>query len=156
MVRRVVSILAVVGLVAGALVLDATPAHAMPELSVKVTKVVVGDSPVGLTIFTVLLRCDQGNPVQFLFDFEGGMDSAAFPADGNCSVSEPGDGNADSTTFACDAVSDVTCNTSTTFSIDGGGAEVNITVTNTFAPPSAPEAEPAAAEPVEAAPTFTG
>ena len=149
MVRRVLSIVAVVGLVAAGLVVGATPADAGRSLTVNVTKVVVGDPPPGTT-FVVRIECELGGPLVVTFDATGGTKSVAgSEIDISCSVSEPQNGNADSTTFACENVQNVTCDTST-FSIDDNPTEVNITVTNTFVPPPAPAAA------VPAAPTFTG
>ena len=151
MVRRVVSIVAAVGLVSAALVLGATPADAGNGTTLTITKVVVGNPPPGTT-FSVRIQCDGAVQVNIPFGDAGGQSGAVFinPASPSCSVSEPQDGNADSTTFACQAGVNVTCDTST-FEIDSGGAEVDITVTNTFVPPPPP-----AAEAVPAAPAFTG
>ncbi len=151
-VRRVVSIVAAVGLVAAGLVVGATPADASESLQVNVTKVVVGDPPAGST-FVVRIDCGTAF-LDASFEAAGGFKELTFAGEGaSCSVSEPQNGGADSTTFACENVSNVTCDT-TTFKVDTFDAEVNITVTNTFSPPAPAAAAPAAAVP--AAPTFTG
>ena len=151
MVRRVVSIVAAVGLVSAALVLGSTPADAGNGTLVTVTKVVVGDPPPGTT-FVVRIQCDGAVQLNLPFGDTGGQVPPSFinPASSECSVSEPEDGNADSTTFACQPGVNVTCDTST-FEIDSDGAEVSLTVTNTFVAPAPPAPAPVAAQP-----TFTG
>ena len=123
--------------------------------TVNVKKIVVGDPPAGTT-FVVRIECGKVLVADLTFDATGGMQSAdSFnPADGDCVVSEPQDGGANSTTFACEPVQNVICDT-TSFELESSEAEANITVTNTF-PEAEPEAEPAAAEPVAAEPAFTG
>ena len=146
-VRRVVSIVAAVGLVAAGLVVGATPAHAGTEFTANVTKVVVGDPPPGTT-FVVRVQCNGSVEADVPFDATGGTETVIInPTNLNCSVSEPQNGNANSTTFACENVEFVICDTST-FEIEDNEGEVNLTVTNTFVP------APAAVVP--AAPTFTG
>ena len=144
-----------IGLVAAALVVCVTVIVAVPgsasagfeNLTVKITKVVVGNPPSGAS-FLVQIQCNGTLQAEANFDAAGGMETVMFDSDEeDCSVSEPENGSADSTAFACEAVSNVTCDTST-FEIETSPSEVNLTVTNTFVPP--------AAAPVPAAPTFTG
>ena len=160
-VRRVVSIVAAVGLVATGLVLGATLADAGPgPNSIVVTKVVQGPVPPGTT-FIVDVDCDEDAfDNQAMFPATGGSEVilVGLGVDQTCTVAETQTGGAVATTFACQ-VTDVgvndppTCQgTNAAVSLNSLDSEVTITVTNTFVPPP----EPAAAEPVEAAPTFTG
>ena len=160
MVRRAVSIVAAVGLVAAGLVVGATQADAGVDIMViNITKVVEGEPPPGAT-FAVRIECDT-RVRRASFDAAGGVKQVFFNIlSPSCSVSEPENGNASSTTFACEPVKNATCDT-TSFEGKGQNAEVNITVTNTFvAPPTTTTttgtAAPAAAEAVPATPTFTG
>ena len=147
--RRSLGIVAAVGLLAAVLVAGATPADAGGEfLSVDVTKVVVGDPPPGST-FVVRNDCESA-AVDASFEAAGGFKELTFANEGSsCSVSEPQNGGADSTTFACQPLENVSCDT-TSFVVDEFDAGVSITVTNTFVPSPPPAAA------VEAAPTFTG
>ena len=139
-------------LVACATVIVVAPGTAsagFDNTTVNVTKVVVGDPPPGTT-FVVRIECGTVLVADLQFDATGGSKSAASfaAADGDCLVIETQSGGATSTTFACQPVQSVICDTNT-FELESGGAIADITVTNTF-----PEAVPAAAVP--AAPTFTG
>ena len=149
--RRAIG-LVVAMLVACVTVIVAAPGTAsagFAPVRVNVTKVVVGDAPPGTT-FVVRIQCDGTPQADADFDATGGMQVKSFVAVSPfCSVSEPENGGANSTTFACES-RDLTCDTST-FVIIRPDAEVDITVTNTFVPPPPP-----AAAAVPAAPTFTG
>ena len=74
-------------------------------------------------------------------------------AQNTCTVTETGTQGA-AVSYACTPISETTCDgdQSVTFNFSGSA---RIDITNTFPEPE-PEPEPAAAEPVEAAPTFTG
>ena len=89
------------------------------------------------------------------FDSSGGtQEFDAGGASQACTVSEPGTGGASSVAFACSAVQQSTCNSSTSNTFQSDVARVSYTVTNTFDPGATPAAE--AAQPIEAAPAFTG
>ena len=129
----------------------------LPIQPIHVVKVVEGPVPEGTT-FDVHVVCEDG---------QGGTEvdeTVTFPATGGeqvvggggasltCTLEETVTGGATSVAFACDPFENVTCladGTGFTFSSDF--AEVTVTVTNTFATPPEPVAEP-----VVVAPVFTG
>ena len=125
---------------------------------VEVTKVVEG-TPAPGTQFEVAVSCTGVNgPTEsgtLTFDSTGGTQE--FDAGGgsqSCTVSEPGTGGASAVSFSCTPVAQATCNSSTSNTFQSDVARVSYVVTNTFEPTATPTAE--AAQPIEAAPTFTG
>ena len=133
-------------------VVPGTASAGLGNITVNITKVVVGDPAPGAT-FLVRIQCNSTIEADESFDATGGMETVMFSADEpDCSVSEPENGGANSTTFACQPVNQVICDTNT-FDLQQGGAIVDITVTNTFVPAPPPAA---AAAPVETQPAFTG
>ena len=139
--------------------MSAIPAGAgdLPIQPIHIVKVVEGPVPEGTT-FEVNVTCEdsQGQP-----EID---ETVTFPATGgeqvvggggasiDCSLEETVTGGAASVAFECDPFENVTCladGTGFTFSSDF--AEVTVTVTNTFAAPPEPVAEP-----VVVAPVFTG
>jgi hypothetical protein len=145
--------------VLAALALAAAPAGAGKVVQVvEVTKVVQGTPPPG-TQFEVAVACENVNgPTEsgtLTFDSTGGtQEFDAGGASQACTVSEPGTGGASSVAFTCTAVQQSTCNSSTSNTFQSDVARVGYTVTNTFDPAATPAAE--AAQPIEAAPAFTG
>ena len=141
--------------VAGLLVFAPVPAEAGGDAQIEVFKEVVGPGPSGP--YTIVVDCSSADP--FLpFDLADG-DSQVIVL-GNivepvtCNVTETVTQGAQ-VTYACAAGNaQATCvdSQNITFSPEGTGG---ITITNTFAEPE-PDAQPAAAEAVPAAPTFTG
>ena len=162
-VRHFVSIVAAVGMVAAGLGVGATPAEAGDPNSILVIKVVQGPVPPG-TQFTVDVECtDNSFDTQLVFGPSGGSQPAILSFGPiTCTVTEPQTGGASATTFGCQVTDPgsppATCQGTNTAVFPGNDRAVTITVTNVFIPPPAPgpEAGPAAAEAVEAAPTFTG
>jgi Domain of unknown function (DUF5979) len=142
-----------------ALALAAAPAGAGKVVQVvEVTKVVQGTPPPG-TQFEVAVACENASgPTEsgtLTFDSSGGtQEFDAGGASQACTVSEPGTGGASSVAFACSAVQQLTCNSSTSNTFQSDVARVSYTVSNTFDPGATPAAE--AAQPIEAAPAFTG
>ena len=154
--RKIVSGLAAVGLLAGGLTaIAAWPAAGGngAEHILHVVKVVEGDA--GDAEFEGMIDCTPG-------DLDGGgpltpgapitLSRDANISDADCTVTEPVDGGADQVIFTCEVNfgDDGTCSgdNSVSYLVEEAG-EATITITNVFDP------EPAA-QAVEAEPTFTG
>jgi hypothetical protein len=141
------------------LALAAAPASAGSAFQVvEVTKVAQGTPPPG-TQFEVAVSCTgiNGPTESGTLTFDGTGGTQEFDAGGgsqSCTVSEPGTGGAISVAFTCTAVQQSTCNSSTSNTFQSDVARVSYRVTNTFEPTAIPA--PDAAQPIEAAPAFTG
>jgi len=154
-------IAAVVAMVAsGGALLGISPASGAADNILNIEKVIVGDAPDG----DFIVEVDCGMVHQFMFASDGstGTEQLAPAALTTCVISEPDDLGASNVAFACTveasttAAEDTVCVNETTARFGDILGEITFTVTNTFDEPSPAAAEPAAAEVVEATPTFTG
>ena len=156
MVRRVLSIVAVVGLVAAALVLGATPAGAGAQWQFEVTKTVEGPGADGP--YTVNVSCDPAfvTPTPSTFDLnDGDTKLVTVDTNGTCTVTETATQGAAAVNYECTELIFSDCMPDgQSFLGRGDGVLVRIDITNTF-PAPAPAPPPAAAA-IPAAPTFTG
>ena len=128
------------------------------DATLDVTKTVVGLGPTGP--YTIQVTCTGADttPDPGSFDLNDG-ESQVVLVDSTpsvCTVTETGTQSASTVSYACGISGGAaTCDDDQTVTYSEGGSRARVDITNTFPEPE-PEAEPAVAEPVEAAPTFTG
>jgi hypothetical protein len=151
----------VIGLVGFLLAVTMAPApatgrQAQQTHTIEIVKVIDGDEPEGVT-YAVALECDDpafstSGPLTPFSPFTHSRDAAG--GDVSCTLSEPEDAGALSTTIECEVLSGSgSCveGDSVSFVADQSGG-VRFTVTNSF-----PDIEPPPPPPVvDATPAFTG
>ena len=154
--RRVAVVGAVVGVAVVSSVARLAPIASAggDQLNFEVTKVVHGTSSSG---FTVHYACTD-DPINSEGDIE--FDATGTPTtsnsvlinnDGSCTITEPGNGGADKTGFACDTDGNSECTAGNVITWDGiDPSHVNIVVTNAFSNAlDPPTVDPSTATPGE-------
>ncbi len=124
---------------------------------IHIAKVVEGPVPEG-TEFEVEVSCENSNgptiDETLTFPAEGGLETVGGGGSSvDCTVTETVTGGATTVAYECEAIEQVTCGADgQSFTFTSDVAEVQVTVTNTFAEP----APPPVAEPLVVSPAFTG
>lgn len=171
--RRLVVAVAAALCLSSVLVAAPSLAGGLPA-SATITKTVVGPGPAD-AVYEIEVDCEQSGAttVQLM---DGESDTVSFFVGETCTVTETVDNDADSVAYTCETVFEVECLDDRSFvwsPMDSMGGEVDITVTNTFdhatttttaAPTTTfgptttgtPTTTAPAAQPVAAAPAFTG
>ena len=136
--------------IAGLLTLAPTPAGAGGTSVIEVTKTVEGPGSTGP--YAIEVSCSVATSVTPMsFELNDGESQDVVIVDGlTCTVEETGTQGA-AVSYVCTPVNETTCDDDQTVRFTTGSGMAEVDITNTFT-----EAEPASAEPVEAAPTFTG